>query len=252
MRLEELVKSGVIVSDSILRENVTTEIEDDILLQASQVFEDQAVIETNEPSRRFGNPVRSNEIEVIKEGGVPEKTKLNTAWSLKVWSLWAESRKSAGYQEECEKDHPLDQDFVHMDVDSMAFWLPRFVVEIRKENTEMYPPNSIYNLCCGLQRELRFKEKHINIFADNGPFTKFRQVLDSRMKKLNASGKFQRKQADVITEEIEDKLWEVKVLGDGTPQSLLDSLLLHRIVLRSSWWGGASSSQISPVADIST
>ncbi len=69
-------------------------------------------------------------------------------------------------------------------------------------------------------------ESLINIFTD-GPFIKFRQVLDSLMKKLNSSGRFQKIQADVITEEIEDRLWDLKVLGDSTPQSLLDNVFYY-------------------------
>ena len=47
----------------------------------------------------------------------------------------------------------------------------------------------------------------MNIFVDS----KFRQVLDGRMKLLRSSGKFKKKQSDVITEEIEDKSWEAKI-----------------------------------------
>ena len=46
------------------------------------------------------------------------------------------------------------------------FWLPKFVVEARKENGEFYSTNSIYGLCCGLQRSMKEAHVHVNIFTN--------------------------------------------------------------------------------------
>ena len=225
-KIEQLVEAGVVVSESLIVRDFMAN-EEDILLQASQMFEssqaESSSTTTTSTSNRFGSPVKELEIEKMKQSGIPDKTKQSTAWALKVWNSWANSRTK---NEESENENVLVLDFFDMEEASMAIWLPRFVLEVRKENKENYPPGSIYSICCGLQRELRFKERNINIFTD-GPFIKFRQVLDSLMKKLNSSGRFQKIQADVITEEIEDRLWDLKVLGDSTPQSLLDNVFYY-------------------------
>jgi hypothetical protein len=43
------------------------------------------------------------------------------------------------------------------------------------------------------------------IFTD-ASFNKFRQVLDSHKKKLQSSGMFEKKCADAVSEELEDRL----------------------------------------------
>jgi hypothetical protein len=47
------------------------------------------------------------------------------------------------------------------------------------------------------------------------------------MKELKASGSFQVKQAQPITPEMEDLLWEKGLLGDHSPQVLLDTLAFY-------------------------
>ena len=44
------------------------------------------------------------------------------------------------------------------------------------------------------------------------------------MKELKVTGKFETHEAEVITNEIEDLLWEKDVLGDSSPQQLLGTL----------------------------
>ena len=41
-----------------------------------------------------------------------------------------------------------------MSVQSLNFWLSKFVCEVAKQNGERYPPKSIYLLICGINRYL--------------------------------------------------------------------------------------------------
>ena len=51
-------------------------------------------------------------------------------------------------------------------------------------------------------------------------------VLDSEMKRLQASGiGTAQRQAEPITFEDEKILWRIRILGDSTPQCLLDTML---------------------------
>ncbi len=50
--------------------------------------------------------------------------------------------------------------------------------------------------------------------------------LDSEMKRLQATGLGSKvNKADVISEEAEETLWQKKLLGDHSPQSLVDTVL---------------------------
>ena len=57
-------------------------------------------------------------------------------------------------------------------------------------------------------------------------FSQFWMVLDSEMKRLQAAGiGIIQKKAEPITIEEEEILWEKGIVGDATPQSLLDTML---------------------------
>ena len=67
---------------------------------------------------------------------------------------------------------------------------------------------------------------NVNIF-DEVKFSGFLNTLDSRMKQLKASGQFESKRAGVITEEMEEILWQKGLLGDSSPHQLLDTLMFY-------------------------
>ena len=76
----------------------------------------------------------------------------------------------------------------------------------------------MYQICCGLSRALKSANR-VDIDIFNSPkFIRFRDTLDACMKNLKATGQFTVQQAETITEEIEDLLWNKGLLGDSTPQ----------------------------------
>ena len=98
-----------------------------------------------------------------------------------------------------------------MGVCDMNVWLCTFVVEARKRDGSNYPPNTNHQLHCGLNRALAAADRgSVKIFDDH-QFAAFKDTLDSRIKLLKATGKFETRKAEVITKEIEDLLWEKDV-----------------------------------------
>ncbi len=92
----------------------------------------------------------------------------------------------------------------------MDFWLSRFVLEVRKKDREPYPPNTIYQLCCGLQRHLREHGRADVKMFENAFLHGFRTTLDGEMKRLNMTGMFvKKKQAEPIAVEQEERLWDM-------------------------------------------
>ena len=118
----------------------------------------------------FGCPQTSSDLKMIKDAGVPNKTKLSMPWDFKAWKEWSKDRANNIIEDE-ECVHQLSDAISDMSAESISFWLPKFVVEARRKNGLHYPPNSLYALCCGLQRYLRSNNRsEVNIFTDSGFF----------------------------------------------------------------------------------
>ena len=148
-----------------------------------------------------------------------------SSWSSRVWSERERAKRPAADPE--ESSYELLQDFCAMDVESMKFWLCKFIIEARRADGDYYPPDSLYSICCGLQRSLKFADRaDISIFSDKS-FSHFIGTLDAEMKRLRATGKYQKRKAEVIGTEEENILWEKGLLGDHNPQALLDTLIFY-------------------------
>ena len=156
------------------------------------------------------------------ECGVPEKTRNQTKWAVKVWTEWATSRNKKLLSDET----PFSCEIEKLSAQLINFWLCRFVLEIRRRDGERYPPASLYQLCCGLLRHLRAAGRaEVNIF-EQAEFHMFRTTLDSEMKHLSSTGQYiYKRQAEPIIVEDESLLWELGLLGTTSPTVLLHTLV---------------------------
>ena len=101
--------------------------------------------------KQFADPATLENIERLRKSGIPVETQKNTSRALKVWSNWAKQR----VVRDDEEEHMLFDDFVQMRAADMPFWLCRFVTEARRVDGKVYPPNTLYQLACGLMRALK-------------------------------------------------------------------------------------------------
>ena len=79
---------------------------------------------------------------------------------------------------------------------------------------------------CGLIRHIRQNggKPDIDLFQDRA-FADFRNTLDAEMKRLKQTGLgSQAKQAEPLTEAEEEILWEKGIIGDHSPQALLNAV----------------------------
>ena len=140
---------------------------------------------------------------------------------MKVWNDWTACRRNA-----CPGR--IGEWPIHLYLaqpQQMNYWLCKFVLETRKANGEFYPPNTLYSLCCGLLRYIRERKPELNIFKDPS-YNGFQKTLDSEMKRLTSLGVgVKRHQAEPITVDEENRLWELRLLGDHSPQALLDTMV---------------------------
>ena len=167
---------------------------------------------------RFAPPKTDREIQEVRNKGIPKKTLEDTKYCVKVWEEWCSYRRQT-----CRDTIPPLQCIVPS---QLQHWLTRFVLEVRKKNGAEYSPDTLHHLCCGIMRFLRWNGwPSIDFFVD-AEFMDFRSILDGEMKRLQAQGVgSKKKQAEPLTEQEEEILWEKGLLGDSTPQTLLDTIV---------------------------
>ena len=167
---------------------------------------------------RFAAPLTDEDIAKKRKNAIPEKTKKDTQYCISVWEAWCKHRRE---NTSCNIP-PLTS----ITLNDLQFWLVRFIHEVRKQNGEEYPPNSLLHLCNGIVRHVRSTSyPDLDLFQDSA-FAEFKSSLDAEMKRLQAKGLGSKhRQAEPITEEEEDLLWEKGLLGDHSPQALLNTII---------------------------
>ena len=132
----------------------------------------------------------------------------------------------------------------------IAYWMERFIREARKKDSgQDYPPDTLYALVrtsclsttpyphCWKTPELDFFKQpefddmkrtldaKMKELTEKGVDTG-KRTLDAKMKELTEKGvDTGKRKAQIITEEMEDYLWESKLLGDHSPLALLDTIV---------------------------
>ena len=121
---------------------------------------------------------------------------------MRQWEAWRDHRNLSG---------PVVPPLQDMDMRTLAHWLTRFILEV---------------IVCGIMRHLRTTSRHeIDIFKDH-EFSQFRSSLDAEMKRLQSKGVGPvHKQAEPFTTEEEELLWGNKILGDHSPEALLNTII---------------------------
>lgn len=88
------------------------------------------------PPARFAIPVTDDEVEKAKESAIPEKTRKDTEWCMRIWQQWRSQRESSS---QAVTIPPI----ISIDKDQLQYWLCRFVLEVRKVKGECYPPETV-------------------------------------------------------------------------------------------------------------
>ena len=171
--------------------------------------------------RSFAPPETQQEIGKAKLSAIPATTTADTKYCVKIWNDWC-SHRLVKYGDVIP---PLNHS--ELSVASLAENLSSFIFEVRKQDGLEFPPDSLHHIVSGIQRYLRWNGKPgINIFKD-AKFAEFRVCLDSEMKRLQRAGLGSRKKkAEPLTSEEEELLWTKGLLGSGSPQALVDTMVV--------------------------
>ena len=105
--------------------------------------------------------------------------------------------------------------------DQLNYWLSQFVVEVQCSDGESYPASTLYQLLAGLLRYARSKTKDFPNFMDKKDmrFSELSGTCESVAHQLREQGVGANiKQAEVITPEEEEQLWNSGAMGIFSPK----------------------------------
>ena len=164
---------------------------------------------SQEITDRFGT-ITEEEIHDAIEKRVPANTKKSTGWGYSVWLEWCKARN-------------IDQNILTMDEKKLNEVMARFVHEVRRKDGNEYPPSSLICIVSAVQRYLRENGRPAVCFYDdkNSTYDMLRKSLDAKLKLLTSKGiGSQPKQAQPISPEMENKLWQKKIFSRETGEAL--------------------------------
>ena len=169
---------------------------------------------------RFTVPKTNQQVQEERQNGIPKNTQQDTKFCLNLWEQWSLNRQSTTGEQ--------IGSILSLTPQQLNYWLTRFILEVRKRDGSQYPPNTIHHITAGIMRYLRWNGKpNIDLFKDP-EFREFRDSLDAEMKRLQREGLgTKKKQAEVISEEEEDLLWQNGLLGEEDPKMLLNTVIFY-------------------------
>ena len=175
---------------------------------------------------RFGESVSDADEIVRRAEAVPKNTKATTTWGMRIWNEWSSSRTVTDGSGVVPVTTPLTE----ISPTDLAYWMGKFVLEVRKRDGKPYPPKSLYALVCCFKRFFEDNGMHgINpLCPSDVAFGDFRATLDAEMKRLHGLGLgTTTKQAQPITPDEEALLWTSRQLGTHSAKSMLNSVYYY-------------------------
>ena len=182
-----------------------------------------AVAKTVSKARKF-KFLNGNHIQELKNIQMKKRTFSKMSWGVNSYNEWRKARVANAYNESVFNANL--EDLSNLNKEELEESLCHFVPEVTKSKGEgAYPGKMLYEMVVSIQKYLNVNK--INWKLVDGPdFGTLRPVLDNVMKEraLQHIG-LVTKQAQVITYEYEEKLWNSGILGEDTPQKLRDTVL---------------------------
>ena len=174
---------------------------------------------------RFASPTKRERLEEAALGVVPSNTKHSTDWAVKTFLSWVTERNIR-----CP-DELIEEDILSCcsDAERASYVLRLFVLEVRKQNGEHYPPSTLRSILSGLNREFARNKIRFGILDKNDTrFLDLHQTLDTINSQLHREGiGVATKHASVLTIEDEDLCWEKGSLGYSTPTVLQHTVFFY-------------------------
>ena len=161
----------------------------------------------------------SQRIHNLKQMQVKPNTMSNVNWAVSSYNRWRNERLYSN-----EYDYGIYAADINqpdkLQKDNLVHALCYFIPEITKVSGEAYPGKTLYQLIVSLQKYLETKRLYWRLIEDRD-CRDVRTVLDNVMKeRAQMNLGLVSRQADLITYDMEQKLWSLNLLGDDTPDKL--------------------------------
>ena len=106
-----------------------------------------------EEANRFDKAfeVEDEDYEKMAIAFVPKNTSKNTTWAVVNFNSWCKARNKR-YKKPCPPNLLTQTPY---DPKELSFWISRFLVETRRKNGDKYPPTSLYQILCGINRYIK-------------------------------------------------------------------------------------------------
>ena len=167
---------------------------------------------------RFAQPKTDVDVRKAKQAAVCDKTQQDTKWCVNIWNLWREQRNPS---------NGIPPVIDAQNLEALPQWLSRFILEVRKRTGDPYPPETLYHIVCGLVRHIKIGRADVDFFNDK-IFADCRTILDSEMKRLRKAGiKTKGLKAEPLSLDEEELLWKRGILGDHSPDALLNTVFFQ-------------------------
>ena len=182
------------------------------------------LVKCEEDKNRFQKGVEKDLI-ALSEESIPVNTRQKAIWAYLLYEKWAQWRKDT-YDPRVDLSTVGNLLMIHTELvgvpdHDVNQLLCQFIAEVRKDGGERYPAKTLHELVSSLQKYFEMKGRKVSFFSDE-IFEKLRKFLDIEMK-ISAQKKLGLKprQAVVVSEEIENFLWDKSVLGNSNAEVLL-------------------------------
>ena len=192
-----------------------------IVCEAEQMTRDSEC--DNKQMRHFPEPVTKDTMTEMSKRKFSNSTKKKAQWAGQIFEQWKYIQNYKLKQGKLDKI--IDYNLINIGTDQMNEVLSFFLMEIRKQNGEEYPHETLYEIVLSLQHYMAINRCDIKLL-DHPGLVCMHNTLDNSMKELSKQGVIrERSQAKPITVDEEDKLWKSGLLGDDMPERLVNTLL---------------------------
>ena len=169
-------------------------------------------------SRHF-NYTSEDRIKHLKQIHLKPMSESVMNWGMNAYNDWRDYRLET-YNYDYGIYNADINDLSNLKKENLNHALCRFIPEVtKKKGGGAYPGRTLYQMIGAIQKHLNINKIPWLIAEGKGSdFEEVRNVLDNVMKERTAANiGVVKKQAGVVTTEIENELWEKGILGEDSP-----------------------------------
>ena len=187
----------------------------------------RARLATNRTVSRIFHLASDDRISQLKQIRLKPNSESKVNWGVNAYNDWRSYRLETFQYDFAIYNADLN-DRPNSLPENLNEALCRFIPEVTKQKGEgLYPGRTLYQLISAIQKYLNVNKIQLEIAEGKGPeFEDVRIALDNVMKERTAANiGIVKRQAGLVTEDIENSMWQQGILGEDTPEKLRNTVL---------------------------